>query len=92
MISSGRLGDLSLSQGDLVAAKEQYTTTLEVCKKIADKDPDNTEWKRDLSICYQKLGTALSIQGDLEGAEGAFTSVLKIRQELAAQDPNNSQW
>ncbi|HCN30432.1 MAG TPA: ATP-binding protein, partial [Verrucomicrobiales bacterium] len=52
----------------------------------------NTEWQRDLSISFNKLGDVARAQGDLAAAAGHYRSGLEIRQKLAAADPGNTGW
>ena len=29
---------------------------MEIAKKLTERDPENTLWQRDLSICHERLG------------------------------------
>jgi tetratricopeptide (TPR) repeat protein len=59
---------------------------------LAEKDPGNTQWQRDLSVSRNKVGDVLRDQGDLAGAFAEYRAALAIRQRLAEKDPGNTQW
>ena len=63
-----------------------------IAKKLAAADPSNTQWQRDLSISYNKIGTIQQAQGKLAEALQSFQSDMTITQKLAAADPSNTQW
>jgi Flp pilus assembly protein TadD len=85
-------GDRLLAQGNLGAAKAKYEDRLQIAKKLARQDPGDSDWKRDLSVSYIKLGDVSQAQGDLNGAIAQYQSALEIAQKLAQQDPGNSGW
>lgn len=62
------------------------------CQRLAQADPSNTEWQRDLSISHEKIGGVRLAQGDVPGALATFSESLSIRQRLAQADPSNTQW
>jgi tetratricopeptide (TPR) repeat protein len=91
-----RMGDVWMKFGDLGKARDAYRDayqyTLEIRERLAGQDASNTEWQRDLSVSYEKIGDVLSAQGDLAGALKAFRASLEIRERLAGQDPSNTGW
>ena len=80
------------AQGDLPAALSSYKQGLETAEKLAARDPANTNWQRDLSVSYNKIGDVQSAQGDLPSALSSYKKGLEIREKLAARDPANTQW
>ena len=52
----------------------------------------NTQWQRDLSVSYDKVGDVLVAQGKLEEALKAYRDSLAIAERLAAADRSNTQW
>src|SRR5205814_6178272 len=52
----------------------------------------NTEWQRDLSVSYDRLGNVAVAQGKLDDAARAYGDGLVIRNKLAAGDPSNTAW
>jgi tetratricopeptide (TPR) repeat protein len=65
---------------------------LAIAEKLAAQDPSNTEWQRDLSISFDRIGDVQRAQGNLDGALKAYQDGLAIRETLAAQDPSNTGW
>ena len=50
------------------------------------QDPSNTQWQRDLSVSYNKIGDVERQAGNLGAARGAYEAGLAIAQSLTAQD------
>ena len=61
-------------------------------KGLADSDPKNLEWQRDLAVGYAHAGDALIGGGDDQKALDQYHPALVIRKSLAASDPTNPQW
>jgi tetratricopeptide (TPR) repeat protein len=87
-----RQGDLLEAQGDLAAAQQRYETSLRISDAPAQRDPDNAEWQRDLSVSHNRLGDLLQAQGDLAAAQQRYETGLKIAETLAQRDPDNAGW
>jgi hypothetical protein len=60
--------------------------TAEQKARLAAADPSNTEWQRDLSIIYERVGAVLMAQGKRDEAVKAYRDSLAIRERLAAAD------
>ncbi|MGE0480538.1 MAG: hypothetical protein AB7Q17_08710, partial [Phycisphaerae bacterium] len=88
----GRVGDVRVAQGDLPGALQAYTDGLEIARKLAARDPSQTEWQRDLSVSWERIGDVRRAQGDLPGALQAYTDSLETRRKLAARDPSQTEW
>ncbi|EKO39305.1 MAG: hypothetical protein B193_1987 [Solidesulfovibrio magneticus str. Maddingley MBC34] len=87
-----RGGDTWLTLGDTEAAKKWYQMALEIDAREAANQPDDTDWQRNLSIKYQKIGDVLQAEGDTAGALTAYRQALGIQERLAATDPKNTEW
>ena len=37
---------------------------MEIRKKLTERDPENTEWQRDLSVSHKKLGDIQQARSD----------------------------
>ena len=70
----------------------EYRASLVIAEKLAAADPGNTEWQRDLSISYNRIGAILAEGGPREDALAAFCLGLAVAEKLVATDPNNTQW
>lgn len=81
-----------MQQEDLRGALGSYGKALSIRETLAGRDPGNTEWKRDLSMSYNKVGDVQMQQEDLSGALGSYRKALSIRETLAGHDPANADW
>jgi tetratricopeptide (TPR) repeat protein len=85
-------GDVLEAQGDGPGALRTYQEGLAIREVLAQRDPANTLWQRDLSVSKSKIGDVLVAQGDGPGALAAYQKGLAIREALAQRDPANTQW
>jgi tetratricopeptide (TPR) repeat protein len=81
-----------MAQGDLVGALKSYRDSLAIRERLAQSDPGNAGWQRDLSTAYENVGKVQMAQGDLVGALKSYRDSLAIRERLVALDPANKQW
>ena len=86
------IANVLAAQGDSAGALENYRAAIVIRQRLAETDPKNTEWQRDLSVSYEKVGNALRAQGDGAGALESYRAGMVIAQRLADTDPKNSQW
>ena len=85
-------GELASALGDLSGAARLYVDAAEVFKGLAESDPSNAGWQRDLSVSLNKIGDLKTAQGDLAGALAAYSESQAIAERLAGSDPSNVQW
>ncbi len=76
--------------GDGKAALQAYEQGLEIRKKLAEGDPENSDAQRDLMITHFKIGKALESVKDTTGALKSYEQALTIAQRLA-QDKSDGQ-
>ena len=85
-----RLGDLAKAQGKLAEAERLFAQALDIAQRLADSDPANTDWQRDLSSSL----TLLAQLKDSHQAQAAALQLaeqsLAIDERLAALDPTNA--
>ena len=86
------LGDVLVAQGQLEQALESYQAGLKIAERLAELDPSNTEWQRDLSVSHNRIGDVQGTQGGLAAAQASYQAGLEIQQRLAASDPSNTLW
>lgn len=84
-----QLGDLEWNLGDVVAARKEFQTGLELAQQLATSRPEKLETQRHLSNGYTKLGDAIKLLGDTEGAGDYFVRSLEVNRALVASDPKN---
>lgn len=58
---------------------------------LADADPGNADWQRDLSVSQMHMGNVAASAGDFAAARSAYDASLTISTRLAAPDPSNAQ-
>ena len=58
-------------------------------RRVAERDPANLEWRRNLSIRLDSLGDLKPDTGDVAGAHRAYEEGLAIRRRLVDLDPRN---
>lgn len=63
---------------------------LEIAETLAARDPDNTNWQRDLSVKCERIGNVQVKQGDLAGALTSYRKEQGIAETLVARDPSNT--
>ena len=78
------------AQGDLAAALTRYQASLAISERLAQADPGNAGWQRDLSVSHDKIGDVQRAQGDLAAALTSYQASLAIRDRLAQADPGNA--
>ena len=69
-----------------------YRDSLAIADRLAQSDPGNAGWRRDLSVSYNKVGDVQVAQGDLAGALTSYRDSLAIRDRLAQSDSGNAGW
>jgi tetratricopeptide (TPR) repeat protein len=63
-----------------------------IAERLAASDRSNTEWQRDLTVSYNKVGDVLVAQGKLDEALKSYRDSLAIAERLAASDRSNTAW
>jgi len=86
------VGDRERQAGSLFRAAAAYSQAHEIAVRLAEADPHNTDWQRDLSVSHNRIGDVRRAQGDLPGALDAFNKGLEIAVRLAQTDPHNTEW
>ena len=86
------LGDVRQAQGNLDEAQAAFGEYLTICRRLAEQDPSNTGWQRELAVAYSRVGEVLQAQGKLEAAQAVFGERLSISRRLVERDPNNAGW
>jgi tetratricopeptide (TPR) repeat protein len=87
-----RYGDLLAAKGRLPDALAEYTSYVQLMKRLVEKDPAASWRQRDLSVSYAKVGEVLVAQGNLADALKSFRDSHAITDRLAKADPGNAGW
>jgi tetratricopeptide (TPR) repeat protein len=76
----------------LEAAQAAFDEYLAISRHLAEQDPSNAGWQRELAVAQRRIGDVLQARGKLEAAQAAFGEALAISRHLAEQDPSNADW
>ena len=85
-------GDIAIERKKPLEAHKAFSEAMDTAKSLAD--PDNKDWRRNLSISYGKLGDLESskVDADFEAARKWFNDSLQIDKSLTEHDPSNKNW
>ncbi|MFN7307476.1 MAG: hypothetical protein ACK5TQ_13015, partial [Acetobacteraceae bacterium] len=91
-VAHGEFATTFATLGDTPRQRQAAEAALGIFQRLAERDPGNTQWQRDLSIRHGRMGAVLQAQGDLPGSLGAYQAGMAIRTRLAERDPGNADW
>jgi tetratricopeptide (TPR) repeat protein len=81
-----------MAQGNLPEALKSYRDSLAIADRLAQADPGDAGWQRDLAVAYNRVGDVLVAQGNLPEARKSYRDSLAIVDRLAKVDPGNAGW
>ena len=87
--ASSFLGNMHTATGDLPTALDAYTKFFESYEKLHRSEPDNSFYKNNLAISYEKLGSTHTSLGNLEKALQFFEDDAQLTKELYEAYPQN---
>jgi tetratricopeptide (TPR) repeat protein len=91
-VSYDRVGEMLVAQGNLPEALKSFRDGLAIRDRLAQADPGNAGWQRDLSVSYAKLANAYRTAGQLPQAREQLTAGRTIIARLTETYPDWSQW
>ena len=62
-----------MAQGKLTEAQTAYRENLAISRRLAEQDPSNAGWQRELAAAHGQVGNVLQMQGDLTAAEWEYS-------------------
>jgi hypothetical protein len=71
-VSQQRIGGVLSAQGDLAGAQRAYRQSLEIRQRLAESNPSNPGWQRDLAVGHGRIGDVLGAQVNLTGAPACY--------------------
>jgi hypothetical protein len=80
------------ARGDLKAALKSYSDSLAIRERLAQSEPDNAGWQRDLSVSYKNVGGAYRKSNETTKAREALTAGRAIIGKLVEQHPDQARW
>ena len=84
--------DSLLAIGDTVGALAAAEQARQILADLLARSPGSTDYQRQLSLSYEKVGDVQKAQGDLVGALKSYRDSLAIAERLAQVDPGNAGW
>jgi hypothetical protein len=81
-----------VAQGDLTGALKSYRDSLAIAERLAQSDPGNAGWQRDLSVSYSKLATVFLLSGEVAKGLDALGKGREIMARLTTLAPTNATW
>ena len=84
------MAGLALSAGQSGEAERLYRQDLAIAEELADAEPANTGFRRDLSVSYDQLADLALAAGQSGEAERLYRQGLAIAEELADAEPANT--
>jgi tetratricopeptide (TPR) repeat protein len=85
-------GDQWQVAGNSGAALTTYQASLKAMERLAQSDPGNAPWQRELAVSDERMGDIEQAQGDLAAALRSYQASLGIMERLAKSDPGNAGW
>jgi tetratricopeptide (TPR) repeat protein len=81
------LGDVLLAKGAREDALAAYEAARKEVLVLAEREPANPRWQRDVSVTHDRVGELLLADGQLAPALESFRRGLEIADALAKADP-----
>jgi hypothetical protein len=80
------------TQRDFAGALKSYKDSLAIAERLANSDPSNAGWQRDLAVSFEKLAFVHKQSGDNTKARDALRQGQAIMARLTKLSPDNATW
>ncbi len=87
-----QLAEIAAGRGRISEAVRLYQQAVAIDEHLAQVDPANTEFQRNLSVSYDKLANLARAAGDTPEAARLYQQALAIDEHLAQVDPANTEF
>ena len=84
--------DQRLAKGDGEGALRAARQAVAILQTLSASDPDNKDWRQDLSFGVERVAEVQAALGELTAALRSYRDSLAIHETLAAADPGNAEW
>jgi uncharacterized caspase-like protein len=85
-------GDIAKQQGHLAEALQYFSSAKDMAEQQLAKANEDPEWRRNLSVSYNRIGHLHFLQGAYGLAAQDFQQSLVILRRLVQENPNNTIW
>lgn len=89
MVLHNEFGNVLRAEGHLVEAGLEYASGMAIAQRLADADPANAGWQRDLFVSHFKLAALATEKGDPDAAADSFRAAETIIARLVEQRPDH---
>lgn len=86
------LGNVLMAKGNLPEAHQAFERNLEISRALAEQNPHNEGWQRELGAAYAGAGRVAAEQGKAKLAEEACGRAVEIFRDLVARNPAHPVW
>jgi tetratricopeptide (TPR) repeat protein len=86
------VGDVQVAQGDLAGALKSYRDSFAIADRLAQSDPGNAGWRRDVAASHGRLAIAFKKSGETPKALDALRQGRDIMARLTTLSPTNAEW
>jgi tetratricopeptide (TPR) repeat protein len=87
-----QIGEARMDQGEAALALESFRESLAIAQRLADRDPQNSEWQIALANSHFYIGFLHWQRDELEAARSEFETVLPIVDRVSAREPDRAEW
>ena len=87
-----QIGEVRIRSGDVAAAVAPLEESLELARRLSERDPTNATRLFDLGQSYFWVGFVRFKQSQPAAARPPFEAYLAIAQKLTALDPEHREW
>ena len=77
-LAHDRIGNILAKQGQISAAIAELQVSLEIATRLAESDPTNAAWRRDLYASYRNLGLVQERAGQGKEARETYCRAKKV--------------
>lgn len=88
-VAMDELGDVLVGRGDLMEAQKSYRDAFAIAGRLADADPGNAQWQRDLAWSHWRLA---KYGGDPKTHWGEVVRILKELDAEGRLAPVDQKW
>ena len=83
---------MCVAQGDLAGALAAFQASIVIDSALAERDPSNAGWQRDVAVSLFRLATVYEQQRQFSLARDLAEKCVDIFERLAALDRANATW
>ena len=91
-MARSRVGDVLQSQGKQEGARAAFDEVLTISRRLAEQDPSNADWQRELAVTIHKIARMASSSGSHKRATGLLIEAIQIFERLVEKSPEQVVW